>query len=101
MSDPKFPAAPCSVNWRPEDAGHALRIYECGGPLVDPATGRVIALAAFRDEFWTRFVTLPAGANPAPTPISNTPTTGRAPRAGGFMQARAAWRATLAQAVAA
>jgi len=94
MTDPKFPDAPCTVNWRPEDAGHAFRIYECGGPLVDPVTGGVIALAAFRTEFWTQFVTLPPGANPEP--YASRPATKAAPSF--ITAARAAWQA---QAVAA
>lgn len=87
----KPPTIPSQINWVPEDARHALSIYEPGGPLVDPNTGRVIFLASMSNDVWTQLVELPPGANPEPIPVE--PAT---PATAYLHAAKAAWKEAVA-----
>jgi hypothetical protein len=84
----KVPPVPSRVNWRPRDYEHALNVYDRGGPLVDPSTGRVILLAQMSDGLWTQLVALPEGASPTVVPLHPP-----APPAARVQAARAAWKA--------
>jgi hypothetical protein len=92
----KYPPVPSQVNWRPLDHETALNVFDLGGPLVDPDTGRVILLASTSDAFWSQLVRLPEGANPEPVPLRPL-----APPPARLQAARAAWKSTAGEAVAA